>query len=107
MNKMNPAGSFVWALALAILLAGCAAGGTGGAKLQLADEGSFFVNGQSYRSEHPGASLNTGPAPAGNITINQMYVHYRIPAERKGVPILMVHGSQHTCLLYTSPSPRD
>src|SRR4029434_6765267 len=67
-----------------------------GGPLTLEDEGSFFVNGQSVMSSYPGASLATGPAAPGNITINQMYVHYRIPAAKKSVPIVMVHGSQHT-----------
>jgi pimeloyl-ACP methyl ester carboxylesterase len=97
-----------WAVALPVFLAACATGGTGGGRLELADEGSFFVNGQSYRSAYPGASLNTGPAPAGNITVNQMYVQYRIPAEKKGVPIVMVHGSQHTGVTYeTTPDGRE
>ena len=108
MGNKKHAGSFVWAVALPILLAGCATGGTGGAWLELAEEGSFFVNGQSMRSEYPGASLRTGPAPAGNITVNQMYVHYRIPAAKKGVPIVMVHGSQHTGMTYeTTPDGRE
>ena len=40
-------------------------------------------------TQYPGASLVTGPAPAGQITINQMYVQYRIPAAKTGVPIVM------------------
>jgi hypothetical protein len=79
-----------------------------GGKLELEDEGSFFVNGQSIRSEHPGASLRTGPAPAGNIMVNQMYVQFRIPAAKRGVPIVMVHGSQHTGMTYeTTPDGRE
>jgi len=78
------------------------------APLTLDDEGSFFVNGQSMRSEYPGASLATGPAAAGNITVNQMYVHYRIPSGRKGVPIVMVHGSNHTGMTFeTTPDGRE
>ena len=87
---------------------GGAMAATLGGKLELEDEGSFFVNGQSIRSEYPGASLVTGPTPAGNITINQMYVHFRIPAARKGVAIVMVHGSQHTGMTYeTTPDGRE
>jgi len=79
-----------------------------GGPLTLADEGSFFVNGQSRLSNYPGASLVTGPAPAGNITVNQMYVHYRIPAAAKGVPLVMVHGSNHTGMTYeTTPDGRE
>jgi len=79
-----------------------------GGPLTLADEGSFFVNGQSRLSNYPGASLVTGPAPAGNITVNQMYVHYRIPAAGKGIPLVMVHGSNHTGMTYeTTPDGRE
>jgi pimeloyl-ACP methyl ester carboxylesterase len=79
-----------------------------GGPLTLADEGSFFVNGQSVRSEYPGASAATGPAAPGNITVNQMYVHYRIPATRKGVPLVLVHGSNHTGMTYeTTPDGRE
>jgi pimeloyl-ACP methyl ester carboxylesterase len=107
MNNKQFALRWMALMSVPLWLAGCA-GGMGGAALQLADEGSFFVNGQSYRSEHPGASLNTGPAPAGNITINQMYVQYRIPASRTAVPIVMVHGSQHTGKTYeTTPDGRE
>jgi pimeloyl-ACP methyl ester carboxylesterase len=88
-----------------LTLLGCAAGG---GKLVLDEEGSFFVNGQSYRSEHPGASLNTGAAPPGNITVKQMYVQYRVPAEKRGPAIVMVHGSQHTGKTYeTTPDGRE
>src|SRR5262245_59635399 len=46
-----------------------------GGKLELADEGSFFVNAKSLKSDYPGASAATGPAAPGNIIVNQMYVH--------------------------------
>src|SRR4030095_15395269 len=67
-----------------------------GGPLTLEDEGSFFVNGQSVMSNYPGASLATGPAAPGNITINQMYVSYRIPAGKKKGPIVMGYGSHPT-----------
>ena len=96
-------------LAISMLLFwGSAMAATLGGKLELEDEGSFFVNGKSMRSEYPGASLATGPAPAGNIMVNQMYVHFRIPAAKKGMPIVMVHGSQHTGMTYeTTPDGRE
>lgn len=79
-----------------------------GGPLTLEDEGSFFVNGQSAMSSFPGASLATGPAAPGNITVNQMYVHYRIPPARKGIPLVMVHGSNHTGMTYeTTPDGRE
>ena len=92
----------------AVLCWGSAAAATLGGKLELEDEGSFFVNGQSVRSDYPGASLVTGPTPPGNIVVNQMYVHFRIPAGKKGVPVVMVHGSQHTGMTYeTTPDGRE
>ena len=79
-----------------------------GGKLELADEGSFFVNGKSIKSDYPGASAATGPAAPGNIIVNQMYVHYRIPAAAKGVPLVLVHGSNHTGMTYeTTPDGRE
>ena len=80
----------------ALLAAAAAKAATLGGPLTLEDEGSFFVNGQVVKSDFPGSSLVTGPAAPGRITINQMYVHYRIPAGRKGVPVVMVHGSTHS-----------
>jgi pimeloyl-ACP methyl ester carboxylesterase len=79
-----------------------------GGPLMLEDAGSFFVNGQSVLSSYPGASLVTGPAAPGNITINQMYVSFRIPAQKKGLALVMVHGSQHTGVTYeTTPDGRE
>lgn len=91
-----------------IVPAGSGAAASLGGPLTLADEGGFFVNGQSVRSDFPGASPRTGPAPAGNITVNQMYVHFRIPAAKKGIAIVMVHGSNHTGMTYeTTPDGRE
>jgi pimeloyl-ACP methyl ester carboxylesterase len=37
-----------------------------------------------------------------------MYVHYRIPVGMKAVPIVMVHGSNHTGMIYgTTPDGRE
>ena len=59
-------------LVFSLLLSwGSAMAATLGGKLELEDEGSFFVNGKSMRSDYPGASLATGPAPAGNIMVNR------------------------------------
>ena len=73
-----------------------------GAPLTLADEGSFHLNGAHLSSALPGAT------PPGRITSNQMYVHYRIPAEVKALPVIMVHGSNHTGVTYeTTPDGRE
>lgn len=79
-----------------------------GGPLNLADEGAFFVNGKSVTSNFPGSSAVTGAPPPGSITVNQMYVHYRIPAKRRGVAIVMVHGSNHSGMTYeTTPDGRE
>jgi pimeloyl-ACP methyl ester carboxylesterase len=53
--------------------------------LVIASQGSFFVGGDTR-------PLN-GPGPAGDVTVNQMYVQYQAPpnADRL-VPVVMVHG---------------
>jgi pimeloyl-ACP methyl ester carboxylesterase len=112
MNSTDKAriGSLSAATLLVIGLAGGAAAmePTLGGKLELEDEGSFFVNAKQVRSAYPGASAATGPAAAGNITVNQMYVHYRVPAGPKGVPLVLVHGSNHTGMTYeTTPDGRE
>ncbi len=95
-------------LAIALLATATAHGASLGGPLTLEDEGSFFVNGKNVQSDYPGASLITGPSPPGRITINQMYVHYRIPAGKKGVPVVMVHGSTHTGMTFeTTPDGRE
>src|SRR5215467_10961430 len=95
------------ALALALGSGGTAMAGSLGGPLELADEGSFFVNGQTTTSSHPGTSAFSAPAP-GTITINQMYVQYRIPKTVSGPPIVMVHGSGHTGATYeTTPDGRE
>jgi len=88
-------------------LAGDGAATSLGAPLTLADEGSFHINGAHLSSVFPGAST-TGATPPGRITSNQMYVHYRIPAEVKSLPVIMVHGSNHTGVTYeTTPDGRE
>ena len=95
-------------IAVSILTTGTTMAASIGGKLELEDYGSFFVNGRSIKTNHPGASLVTGPAGAGSITVNQMYVQYRVPAGRKNVPVVMVHGSGHTGMTYeTTPDGRE
>lgn len=95
-------------IAMLMLTTGTLMAASIGGKLELEDYGSFFVNGRTLKSNHPGASLVTGPAGPGNIIVNQMYVQYRIPAGRKIVPVVMVHGSGHTGTTYeTTPDGRE
>jgi pimeloyl-ACP methyl ester carboxylesterase len=80
-----------------------------GGPLVLQDEGSFFVHGKKVstsfnRAVAPGAQL---PAPQ-TIMIEQMYVHYRIPAKVKQYPIVFVHGGGLTGQSYeTTPDGRE
>ena len=100
-------------LAMTLLTTGAAMAATSlGGKLELDDEGSFFVNGRNLKISNPGSSVVTGVSPPGNIKVNQMYVHYRIPAAAKNVPanlpVIMVHGSGHTGMTYeTTPDGRE
>jgi hypothetical protein len=55
--------------------------------LVLASQGSFFVGGEIKKL--PAA----GPAPAGDMTVNQMYVQYQSPVNAdRHLPVVMVHG---------------
>ena len=93
------------ATALASFIAACA---TPDRSLVLEREGSFFVNGQAMKSRYPGASLVTGPADPGTLMVNQMYVQYRVPVHASPVPVVMVHGSNHTGVTYeTTPDGRE
>jgi pimeloyl-ACP methyl ester carboxylesterase len=99
------------AAACAILL-GCASAETAaasiGGPLNLADEGMFFVNGKPVTSKHPGVSP-AGPVKPGTVAVNQMYVHYRIPANRtSAIPVVLVHGGGLTGMSYeTTPDGRE
>jgi pimeloyl-ACP methyl ester carboxylesterase len=63
-------------------------------------QGSFFIGGTNV----------TSAVPAGDFTLNQMYVQYQIPAKVRpnAYPIIMVHGSTHTGKSYdTTPDGRE
>ena len=79
-----------------------------GGPLNLADEGMFFVNGKTVVSKYPGVSP-AGPVKPGAVTVNQMYVHYRIPAQRaSAIPIVLVHGGGLTGASFeTTPDGRE
>src|ERR1700755_3315887 len=102
-------GRTLCAAAVVALLAGggMAMAGSLGGPLELQDEGSFFVNGETTTSSHPGTPA-VGPSVPGTITVNQMYVQYRIPKTVSGPAIVMVHGSGHTGATYeTTPDGRE
>src|SRR5262247_276140 len=95
------------ALSLALTSGGSAMAGSLGGPLELQDEGSFFVNGQPTQSTHPRPAVG-GISQPGTITVNQMYVQYRIPKTASGPAIVMVHGSGHTGATYeTTPDGRE
>jgi len=79
-----------------------------GGPLDLADEGTFFVGGIPVTSNYPGVSP-AGPVKPGTWIVNQMYVHYRIPARlTSSTPIVLVHGGGLTGMSYeTTPDGRE
>ena len=59
--------------------------------LMLQSEGSFFIGGRDVHSET--ISNNPRYAAAGTITVDQIYVHYQIPADGvRHFPLTLVHG---------------
>jgi len=107
---MSGTASKLTLLAFALLLGfkpGASAASLGG-PLTLADEGMFFVGGRPAVSSHPGMSP-AGPVKPGTVIVDQMYVHYRIPANRtSAVPIVLVHGGGLTGASYeTTPDGRE
>ena len=85
---------------------GASAGSLGG-PLRLADEGSFFIGGKTITTRHAAPS-GAQPAAEGSITVNQMYVHYRIPETGNGVPLVLVHGANHSGQTFeTTPDGRE
>ena len=89
-------------------IAPLAAAGSLGGPLRLADEGSFFVGGRSVETRFAGVSP-AGPVPPGRISVDQMYVQYRIPEANTGkLPIVLVHGGGLTGASYeTTPDGRE
>ena len=80
-----------------------------GGPLLLKDEGTFYVHGKKVQTQFNGATAPGGtlPAPA-TIMIEQMYVHYRIPAIVTKWPIVFVHGGGLTGQSYeTTPDRRE
>jgi pimeloyl-ACP methyl ester carboxylesterase len=68
-----------------------AAGAQTNPPLVLSEQGSFFVGGRDIQSD----ALSTIPnfSPEGTISIDQVYVHFQIPAARHGnIPLVLIHG---------------
>jgi pimeloyl-ACP methyl ester carboxylesterase len=110
---MAPNSPNAWLRSLTLLLGLCssisqAGPATLGGPLNLADEGVFFVGGRSAVSGFPGVSP-AGPVKPGSVTVEQMYVHYRMPATLKSkLPVVLVHGGGLTGASYeTTPDGRE
>jgi len=109
-----PQGKFTKLLAILTFLLGVIGWGeaswaaTLGGPLNLADEGVFFVGGRNAVSQYPGVSP-AGPVAPGTLVVDQMYVHYRIPANLTSrIPIVLVHGAGLTGASYeTTPDGRE
>ena len=80
-----------------------------GQTMSLKDEGMFFVNGQLVLSNFPNAGSGSTPPTPATFDVNQMFVHYRLPASQKHkVPIIMVHGGGLTGMTWeTTPDGRE
>jgi pimeloyl-ACP methyl ester carboxylesterase len=101
---------------LAILgaLSGCATAPGGAtassslqAPLELQDMGSFFLHQKTVHSAYPNVPAVGLTAP-GQITVNQMYVQYFVPRRVQGLPVILVHGANHTGKTFeTTPDGRE
>jgi pimeloyl-ACP methyl ester carboxylesterase len=93
-------------LAIGCLMANAAAQSSLGGPLVLADDGSFYVRGTNETSDY--ADMRGAAPVAGTIRSGQMYVQFRIPATSNGVPVVMVHGANHSGVTYeTTPDGRE
>lgn len=93
-------------LVITVFMAMVAAAAQGQPPLVLSEQGSFFVNGETIQTNYP----NTDPESSGRIVVNQMYVEYWVPHEKKqgAFPVVMVHGSGHTGKTYgETPDGRE
>jgi len=61
--------------------------------LTLKQQGSFFVGGRSIFSDSTGwDSIGVPSFSTGDITVDQMYVQFQVPATVKHLPVVFVHG---------------
>jgi len=61
--------------------------------LVVAKQGSFFVGGEKKALPAVPPTNGRGGGPAGEITVNQMYVQYQVPRNgSRHIPVVMVHG---------------
>ncbi|HEY4069911.1 MAG TPA: esterase [Burkholderiaceae bacterium] len=85
---------FLIAAASILAFAGCAAPGASSSDdsgpLTIARQGSFFVGGRTVKSDN--LSLLPAYAPAGTISVDQMYVHFQEPVAATRPPLVFIHG---------------
>ena len=98
--------------AMAALAAACgslvhpAGAATLGGPLTLSDMGSFHVGGRNHVSDFADARGDGGVK--GTVRSGQMYVQFQIPQASNGVPVVMVHGANHSGVTYeTTPDGRE
>jgi len=98
--------------AIVALVAACGcftqgvAAATLGGPVTLSDMGSFYVGGRNYVSDFADARADAGVK--GTVRSSQMYVQFQIPQNSNGVPVIMVHGANHTGVTYeTTPDGRE
>ncbi len=66
--------------------------------INISEQGSFFVGGRLLTA--PGTydptQGTTSTDPGQNFWMDQMYVQYQIPANRRKYPLILVHGGSGT-----------
>jgi len=78
-----------------------------GGPLELKDFGSFYVHGRVIDAQYPNVPA-TGLSAPGRITVGQMYVQYMIPQRTTTLPLILVHGANHTGKTFeTTPDGRE
>ena len=94
-NSLDVIAGVVW---FGFALSHATAQGQGlGGGLELEDFGSFYIHGHVIENknaipQHTGDRL----IGAGQITVGQMYVQYMIPQRTVTLPMVLVHGANHT-----------
>ncbi len=103
-----------WAKCALLLVAGASAALAQDAQsgrtqpLAIAEQGDFYVGGRVVLSP-ANSSSGEGDPNAGHVVVDQVYVQYQIPAQRKyRLPLILAHGSWHTGKTYGStPDGRE
>ena len=96
------------ALLAIMFAAGCSSTQSG--PITIVEQGSFFVAGRKV--EAPGVYDPT-KSPAGvdegqGFWVDQMYVQYQIPENRRKLPLILVHGGSGTGRVWeTTPDGRE